>query len=248
MVARAAHGLSAAAGSVAVHLEDVRFAWKPGESDVIHIDEFCLAVGKRVFVAGRSGSGKSTLLSLLSGVVQPQSGKVEILGRDLARLDRSTRDTFRGDHIGFIFQLFNLVPYLSVLDNVLLPCRFSAKRRARARSLDGSIEKAARRLLNALELSASDLEHTAATDLSIGQQQRVAAARALIGMPELIVADEPTSALDEDTQERFLELLFAECQLQKSTLLFVSHDSRLERLFDNKISLGEINRSQHQSA
>ena len=225
-----------------VRMQDVRFAWKPGEQDVIAIDDLSVAEGEHLFIAGPSGSGKSTLLSILGGVVVPRAGRVRIIENDISAMRGWQRDRFRADHIGFVFQMFNLVPYLSVVDNVTLPCRFSRRRRERAQARSSSVEADARRLLAELEIDGGGLLDRAVVDLSIGQQQRVAAARALIGSPEIVIADEPTSALDEGTRARFLELLFAECEAEGTTLLFVSHDSRLGELFDRRIQLSEINR------
>ena len=191
---------------------------------MLDIDELSVRRGERLFIAGPSGSGKSTLLSLLGGVVVPRTGSVEVLDTNLAAMRGWQRDRFRADHVGFVFQMFNLVPYLSVVDNVTLPCRFSDRRRQRAESRSTTVDGEARRLLAALELDHDGLLERSVVELSIGQQQRVAAARALIGEPEIVIADEPTSALDEGTRERFLELLFAECERAHTTLLFVSHD------------------------
>ena len=202
---------------------------------------FELAAGERLFVEGPSGSGKSTLFSLLGGVLRPRKGTVRILGSTISDMPARRRDRFRADHIGFVFQMFNLVPYLSVIDNVTLPCRFSRRRRAQASSQSGTPETAARRLLARLGLDGDELLARAVTDLSIGQQQRVAAARALIGAPELIIADEPTSALDEGTRERFLELLSAQCEEAGASLLFASHDTRLGVKFDRRVSMAEVN-------
>jgi putative ABC transport system ATP-binding protein len=143
--------------------------------------------------------------------------------------------------------MFNLLPYLSVLDNVILPCRFSARRQARALARDGNLAAAARRLLAALGLDDPALQSRAATSLSVGQQQRVAAARALIGAPELVIADEPTSALDHDAREGFLRLLFAECEQAGSALVFVSHDHTLRALFERHQDLRELNRAMRDS-
>jgi len=239
---------AAAAPAAVLELRDVRFAWRPREPDVIDIQELSLAAGERLFVAGPSGSGKSTLLSLLGGVAVPRSGRIALLGTDIARLGGRRRDRLRADHVGFVFQMFNLVPYLSMLDNVTLACRFSRARRARAIARSGSAREDARRLLAALELDAPALLARRVTDLSIGQQQRVAVARALVGSPEIVIADEPTSALDEGTRERFLELLFAECAAAGTTLLFVSHDTRLGELFPRRVSLPDINRALLQAA
>ena len=193
--------------------------------------------GERLFVRGPSGSGKSTLLSLLGGMVLPQTGTVRVLGQDLAELGGAGRDRFRADHVGFIFQMFNLIPYLSVVENVVLPCGFSARRSEQAAKAGGSVQAEALRLLEHLDMADPDILGRRVTDLSVGQQQRVAAARALIGAPELIIADEPTSALDADRRLAFIELLFEECAREKSTLVFVSHDAELAAKFDRSVEL-----------
>ncbi len=226
-----------------VEVDGIRFAWKPGQRDVVDIECFQVSAGERVFIEGPSGSGKSTLFSLLGGVVSPREGTVRILQTNLSRMPAHRRDLFRADHIGFVFQMFNLVPYLSMLDNVTLPCRFSLLRRKRVRSRTGSPEAEARRLLDRLGLDQHELHGRPVTDLSIGQQQRVAIARALIGAPELIMADEPTSSLDEGTRERFLEVLTAQCDEMGASLLFASHDMRLSSMFDRRVSLIELNRA-----
>jgi putative ABC transport system ATP-binding protein len=200
-----------------------------------------VARGERVFLRGPSGSGKSTLLGLIGGVLVPQRGSVRLLGTDLAALSPSGRDRFRGEHLGFIFQMFNLIPYLGVLENVILPAQFSPARAARVPGRDLAAE--GRRLLGALGLGAADLLAQPVTELSIGQQQRVAAARALLGRPEILVADEPTSALDHDARGQFLQLLMDECRAQGTTLLFVSHDTSLGGLFDRVLSLADLNRA-----
>lgn len=222
----------------AVDLEEVAYAWVPGRP-VIDVPRFTVARGERVFLKGPSGSGKSTLLGLVGGVLTPARGHVRILGRDLGAMRGAERDAFRAAHVGFVFQMFNLVPYLSVLENVVLPTRFSRERRAKVP--DPAAE--AHRLLGALGLGAAEVERRNVTELSIGQQQRVAAARALLGRPDLIVADEPTSALDWDARESFLALLMRECAAAGTTLLFVSHDVSLGRLFDRSVALAELNRA-----
>lgn len=220
----------------AVSLTDLRFRW-PGQSG------FCLSVphlelkrGARALLLGASGSGKSTLLSLISAIATPDAGQIVIAGTDIGALSRRQRDRFRAEHIGVIFQQFNLLPYASIRDNILLPLRFAPLRRARV--ADPAHE--AERLALALELPANDIGRVKAGQLSVGQQQRVAVARALIGAPELIVADEPTSALDADTQTAFLDLLFAQCDAAGSTLLMVSHDERVGARFDRRILLRDI--------
>lgn len=225
-----------------IQLDAVTFAW-PGQPRLLEIDSFALQRGERVFLKGPSGSGKTTLLGLLGGVLVPGSGDIRLLGENLPDLSAAGRDHFRADHTGYIFQMFNLLPYLSLVENVTLPCRFSAVRRQRALARSTTLEQAATALLVGLGLSDPALLRRSVTELSIGQQQRVAAARALIGSPELVIADEPTSALDADSREAFLRLLFAECERGGSSLLFVSHDSSLEPLFDRALSLRDLNRA-----
>ena len=221
------------AASPAVELRDVVFRWQDGDAFVLELPELVLAAGERLFVHGPSGSGKSTLLNLIGGVVQPARGDVRLLGQPLAALGTAARDAFRAAHTGFIFQQFNLIPYLSVLDNVRLPCRFSPRRAARA----GDETQEARRLLSALDIAA-ELWTRPANRLSVGQQQRVAAARALLGKPEIIIADEPTSALDAGRQAAFLDLLLAEARAAGSSVLFVSHDLALADHFERTLELG----------
>lgn len=222
-----------------LELTDLHFAW-PKQTELLNIASFKLNCGQKIFLKGPSGSGKTTLLGLLSGVQKPNKGSIKLLGHELTLLSATARDKFRVEHIGYVFQQFNLLPFLSVQENVLLPCRFSKTRAQKAINRFSSLEKAADTLLNNLGLDPA-LYKRRADQLSIGQQQRVAAARALIGEPELIIADEPTSALDTDTREVFLKLLFAECEKAGSSLLFVSHDQTLAPLFDKNLSLPEIN-------
>lgn len=226
-----------------VEIDRVRFAWKTGQRDILDITRLEITAGERVFIEGPSGSGKSTLFSLLGGVVSPREGTVRVLQADISQMPAARRDRFRADHIGFVFQMFNLVPYLSMMDNVVLPCRFSRRRFERAQTRSGSPEAEARRLLVRLGLEPAELLARPVTELSIGQQQRVAIARALIGAPELIMADEPTSALDEGTRKRFLQVLSEQCDEAGVSLLFASHDTRLGALFDRRISLDELNRN-----
>lgn len=225
----------------AVDLRDVTFGWTPGQP-LLDIDRLEVAPGERVFISGPSGSGKSTLLGLIGGVLTPGSGTVRVLGESLGELSAARRDALRVDRIGFIFQMFNLLPYLSVRDNVALPCRFSARRRARALTEATDIRTEAERLLGHLGLDDAALLDRRVTELSIGQQQRVAAARALIGRPELVIADEPTSSLDADARADFLALLMSECTAAGSAIVFVSHDRSLAGRFDRQVDLLELNR------
>ena len=222
-------------------LKNVCFSWKNSGRELLNLPELLVEQHDHVFLQGPSGSGKSTLLALVGGILVSESGTLKVLGTEIKSLSSSARDAFRVDHIGFIFQLFNLLPYLSIEENVMLPLSFSKIRAKRAGRTKIDQVNEAHRLLKALALGEQLAEKSPVTELSVGQQQRVAAARALIGNPELIIADEPTSALDADLRHSFLELLFSECKKAGSTLLFVSHDSSLSELFKRKISMDEIN-------
>ena len=187
---------------------------------------------------GPSGSGKTTLLSAIAGVIDVPQSAVRVAGTDVGALAGGDRDRFRVDHLGIVFQVFNLLPWLSALENTLLPCRFSAQRRNRS----GPDPKAtATRLLSELGLEDTELINRPASALSVGQQQRVAAARALIGAPEVVLADEPTSALDEEAKDTFVQLLLKECKASGASLLFVSHDRSLEKHFDRSVDLPMLN-------
>ena len=223
-----------------VSLEDLSFTWPGMARPILQIDQWQLQAGEQVFVFGPSGCGKSTLLGLIGGVQLAQTGRVCVLQQDLAGMKGAQRDRYRVDHIGFIFQQFNLIPYLSSLENVLLPLRFSKLRAGRIQESSPAAE--ANRLLRALDLP-PHLASLPSRMLSVGQQQRVAAARALIGRPELVIADEPTSALDAERQQAFLGLLARECKASGASLLFVSHDKRLAEGFDKLLDLPAINRA-----
>ena len=230
----------------AISLRDLRYAW-PGHPPVLDIPVLEIAEGEAVFLRGPSGSGKSTLLGLIGGVLVPQAGSVSLFGQRLDTQGAAARDHFRADHLGFIFQWFNLVPYLSVLDNVLLPTLFSRARRERAEAIgnaegSGGSGAEALRLLAALGLQDPQLLARPVTALSIGQQQRVAAARALLGRPRLVIADEPTSSLDHDARGAFLDLLLSEVASAGATLLFVSHDLTLAPRFHRTLALADLNR------
>ncbi len=224
-----------------IEIADLRFAWKKKAQPVLDIASLQINRGERVFLRGPSGSGKSTLLNLLAGVTTPGSGVLKVLGQDLKTLGSAQRDHFRAHHIGFIFQMFNLIPYLSVVENVTLPCRFSDKRRHKVLAQADSLEDEAIRLLDHLDMAQADVLHTPVNELSVGQQQRVAAARALIGSPELVIADEPTSSLDADRRSAFIELLFRECDSADATLIFVSHDNSLQAPFKRTIEFQQLN-------
>ena len=222
-----------------LQIEALRYAWPGAADDCLVIPALRVEAGRKVFLHGPSGCGKSTLLGLMAGVLVARVGRVSLLGQDWARLKGGARDARRADHVGVVFQQFNLLPYLTVLDNVLLPCRFSALRSSRC---VGGPAAAAQALLQRVGLPAA-LWPRRADALSVGQQQRVAAARALIGGPELVIADEPTSALDAALRDDFMNLLMDACTAAGSTLIFVSHDERLAARFDQALSLPQLNQA-----
>ena len=224
----------------AVVIKDLSFAYHPGR-DVLQLPTMMISRGERVFLHGPSGSGKTTLLGLIAGILRPQGGNLAVLGVDLGTLSGSERDCFRGERLGYVFQMFNLIPYLSVVENITLPCLLSAPRRARLMQAGSvaSLELAAAAI--AERLGIGGLLGTPVTELSVGQQQRVAVVRALLGAPELVIADEPTSALDSEHREDFLRLLFDETARSGATVLFVSHDLTLAPLFQRTLSLRDLN-------
>lgn len=219
-------------------IEALEFTWPGDGHPVLDLPGFGLDRNEKVFLYGPSGSGKSTLLALIAGLIRPDRGSVRFLDQPLERLSGPARDRFRAEHLGVIFQQFNLLPWLDVRANVALPCRFSRARAQRA----GDVEGATTELLEAMGIG-SEMWQRRADRLSVGQQQRVAAARALIGRPDLVLADEPTSALDAERRDEFLDLLFDQAAAAGSALLFVSHDRQLAARFDRRISLPELNRA-----
>ena len=216
---------------IAISMQDVKFQWAKTDSPTVDIKKWRIDKGQSVFLYGRSGSGKSTLLNIIAGILEPQQGSVNILGQDITHLSQVQKDRFRARHMGVIFQQFNLIPYLSVVDNIQLSQTFSTVKRTKADMVH---------LVEQLGLS-TDLLQRKANQLSIGQQQRVAVARALHHQPEIIIADEPTSALDTETRDEFIELLLQQAKTNNSTVLFVSHDKSLACYFDQVIDLQELN-------
>ncbi len=218
-----------------LQINGAAFDWGGRSAFGLTVSDFALSKGESVLLLGASGSGKSTLLSMACGTVLPRKGSVFVAGNDLTKLSSGARDKLRAEQIGVIFQQFNLLPFGSVTDNILLPLSFAPERRKRT----GDARAEALRLCQALGLPETILT-AAANALSVGQQQRVALARAMIGQPPLIIADEPTSALDEGSQNAFMDLLFAQTKANETTLLMVSHDPRLADRFDRVIQISDI--------
>lgn len=222
-----------------IEIKNLKFKYPSSTNLTLDISDLTIPKGAKVFLHGPSGTGKSTLLELLAGVLSPSEGQIKILTQNLNELSSGAKDIFRSNHIGYIFQSFNLIPYLSVKENISLPLYFSKEKRQKV-----SLEKEIQTIFELTKtLGIDHLLDKKITELSVGQQQRVAAARALVGSPELILADEPTSALDYDHREKFIRLLFAIADKNNSTVIFVSHDKTLEKIFDRTISLAEINKA-----
>lgn len=217
-----------------ISLEDVSFAYPdtPGNT-ILHIPHWQVNACESVFIHGPSGGGKSTLLNLLSGILQPSSGALTVLGKRLDTLSARQRDQFRANHIGYVFQQFNLIPYLSAIENIRLASYFCKSKKSVTQNEIESV-------LHSLELSERLLK-TQACKLSIGQQQRVAIARSLINKPELFIADEPTSSLDKKNRDNFMKILLPLVETHKMTLVFVSHDLSLSHYFQRVDELENIN-------
>ena len=205
-----------------IKIESLNFYWSKKSNFKIFVPSLEIKKGEKVLLLGESGSGKTTLLSLICGFLNPLSGSISINGNTINELSSKTKDEYRADNIGIIFQQFNLLPYANVVDNVLLPLYFS---QARSKNIVNK-RAAALELFKQLRLP-DDIAQYKASNLSVGQQQRVAVARALIGNPSLIIADEPTSSLDTNAQQLFLDLMFKQISENNSTLLMVSHDKSL---------------------
>jgi putative ABC transport system ATP-binding protein len=216
-----------------VDIRNIRFSWNPGE-ELIHMDGFSIERGERVLLRGESGCGKTTLLNLITGIRRVDSGYLAVDGVELSSLKAHARDRFRAKNIGYIFQQFNLIPYLNARDNILSSIVFSPESEAKKNSEE-------RLDFFAKELGLEDLMRKKAHELSIGQQQRVALARALLSKPQLLIADEPTSALDTTTREKFMRLLIDESEQQGTTLLAVSHDNAIGGYFERVVDFEELN-------
>ena len=218
-----------------IKIDTVKFYWSKKSNFKIFVPNLEIKKGEKVLLLGESGSGKTTILSLICGFLNPLSGNIFINGKTINQLSSKTKDEYRADNIGIIFQQFNLLPYANVVDNVLLPLYFS---KVRSNNVPDKREKVIE-LFKKLRLP-DDIIQFKASSLSMGQQQRVAVARALIGNPSLIIADEPTSSLDADAQKIFLDLMFEQISETNSTLLMVSHDRSLSGQFDRLIDINEI--------
>jgi putative ABC transport system ATP-binding protein len=199
---------------------------------VIEIAHYELAAGEQAVLIGRSGGGKTTLLHLIAGISRPDSGQVLINNLDITRLPEAGVDRFRAENMGYVFQTFNLMSGFTALENVLLGMTFSRRRKDAAR---------ARMLLDRVGLS-HRLTHKP-TALSVGEQQRVAVARALANRPKLLLADEPTANVDPANQQHIVDLIRETCGEEHVTLLMVTHAREVAEQFDRVDRLDEINQA-----
>ena len=226
--------------SPAVDLQDLRFEYPPqakGNTTFgLRLDELTVQRGERVALFGPSGCGKSTLLDLIAGILRADSGTVRVAGAELSQMTESERRGHRIQHIGFVFQDFSLVDYLDALDNVLLPFRLS-----RTLSLDEAARRRARNLLT--ELGLPEHGHRRPSELSQGERQRLAIARALVTEPRLLLADEPTAGLDPDRSHQVLDLL-EEVRVQRGlTLLLVTHEPSVLERFERRVNVETVLRT-----
>ncbi len=213
-----------------IELDRVAKRYREGERERTVLEDCSVRIdaGERLALIGRSGSGKSTLLNIISGIDRPDAGQVRVAGSDLAALDETARTLFRRRHIGFVFQFFNLLPTLTVAENLLLPLELTG-------ALDAARRQDALHLLARVGLG--DRAHSFPEQLSGGEQQRVAIARALVHRPALVLADEPTGALDWETGEQVLDLLFELSREHGMTLLLVTHSSEVAARADRVLTL-----------
>ena len=214
-------------------LKDLRKSFvEPDGSNlpILDIKQFALAAGEQAVLMGRSGSGKTTLLHVIAGISRPDSGSVAIDGVDITRLAEAGRDRFRAEKIGYVFQTFNLLSGFSALENVLLGMTFSRGRPDTQR---------ARHLLDRVGLS-HRLSHRPAA-LSVGEQQRVAVARALANRPKLLLADEPTANVDAGHQQQIIDLLRETCSEENVALLLVTHTGEVAEQFERTEYLERFN-------
>ena len=216
-------------------IRGLRFTYPGAHEPVLEIDQLTLAQNEQMLLTGGSGSGKSTLLHLIAGLIDPQAGSITVAGRSIHKLRGPDRDRFRGRHIGLVFQTHQLLPGFSAQENVELAMTFT--------NIPASEHSdRARETLTRLGIERPGAQPD---DLSVGQQQRVAVARALVTGPELLLADEPTASLDPDNADAAVELIQEVCRERQAALLLVSHDPTLKDRFTNTRALHELSTTAH---
>jgi len=225
---------------LAIELDHVRKQYAAPDGTVvpvIDIDSFSIGDAEQVALIGTSGSGKTTLLHMIAGILTPDSGSIRFAANgssavDVAKLSEAQRDVFRGQNIGYIFQTHHLLPGFTALENVQLGMSFTGR---------AHDPEWAKHLLT--EVGLGDRLHYRPQKLSVGQQQRVAAARALANRPKLVLADEPTGALDSSNAQQVLDLIRKLCSEVGSSLLLVSHDLNIAKQLPRVVTLSELNRA-----
>lgn len=212
-------------------VEHLKKVYNSGSGDVVAVNDISLEIPESCFasIIGQSGSGKSTMLSLLGALDKPTSGKIEVNGRDITKLNNHELTGYRCKEIGFVFQSYNLVPNLTALENVMLPMEFAGISKAERKSR-------AKELLEQVGLD-SVKQGRKPTRLSGGEQQRVAIARALSNRPKLILADEPTGNLDSETGKKIFDLLHALSKSENTTIVVVTHDLTIAGKTDKTFKL-----------
>ena len=216
-------------------LENVKKSYREPDGStlpILDIERFEIKAREQAVLIGESGSGKSTLLNVISGITTADSGKVTIAGTEIASMPEVVRDRFRAERIGFVFQTFNLLPAFSALENVLLGMSFSRKKASRER---------AKELLALVGLE-HRLQHRP-KQMSVGEQQRVAVARALANQPKLLLADEPTANVDVSNQETILKLLREACTQHEIAMLLVTHSREVASQFERVETLSDFNKA-----
>ncbi len=199
---------------------------------IIDIPQLDIAQGEQVVLRGESGGGKTTLLHLISGIVAADSGSIRLDGTELTKFSEATRDRIRADKMGYVFQTFNLLPAFTAIENVRLGMTFARKKMSSER---------AKELLHKVGLS--DRMHYLPSQLSVGQQQRVAVARSLANKPRLLLADEPTANVDPSNQKRIIDLIQNVCREESVAILMVTHSDEIANRFERVERLELINRA-----
>ena len=223
-------------GKAMIRIQELKFYYRLGEFS-LNIQEFAVSKGEKVAVIGPSGSGKTTLLNLVCGIITPMNGVVSVDQVKVSELNDTGRRDFRVANIGFVFQDFELLDYLNVLDNILHPYRITG-----ALSLDKEVRSRASDLAKEMGIGDKLKRHT--NDLSHGEKQRVAICRALLPRPKLILSDEATGNLDPDNKMLILDLLFRSVEQHDATLLAVTHDHELLKRFDRIVDFADFGGSE----
>jgi putative ABC transport system ATP-binding protein len=221
-------------------LENVKKSYREPDGTllpILDIPRFAVAAGEQLVLVGRSGCGKTTLLHVISGISRPDSGKIQIDGRDVARLSESGADRLRATTIGYVFQTFNLLPAFTAFENVLLGMTFARGRKNPQRARD---------LLDRVGLS--HRTHHKPGQLSVGEQQRVAVARSLANRPKVLLADEPTANVDPANQQNIIDLIRGTCKEEGVALIVVTHAQEVAGQFERVDKLEEINLVARQGA